>query len=125
MKNIISFTLLAIILLQSCVAYQNISVPINEAQNRGNVKVISKTGEIFKYQNITNLNDSVYFGVKSGTLTKLDPLQIISVHLKDREKSNMLTTFLAISLTGLVVVIIIGALVASGTITIVNGINSI
>ena len=87
MKKSVSITLLAIILLQSCAVYNKRPVLINEAYDKGKVKVIFNSGESFKY-NFISWKDNNYFGVKGKNQTRLDPNEIMSIHLKNINKSK-------------------------------------
>lgn len=94
MKKHISIILLATILFQSCVAYQKTSVSLNEAYNRGNVKIKSTNGENKKYTNII-MEDSIYYGVQDWQ-NKLPilPASVDSIYLKDKKKSNLLNSLM-------------------------------
>ena len=65
MKRSISIFLLAVMLLQSWVVYQHTSVPLDDAQNQGRVKVATTYGTDMKFTNMY-FEDSLYYGV-AGT----------------------------------------------------------
>ena len=90
-KKNISVLLLATILLQSCVAYQKTSVPLDVASNNGYVKVTNTIGKSFEFHHIES-TDSIYYGVRKGERTKLDEAQLIGIYLQDKKKSTWLTT---------------------------------
>ena len=96
MKKSTSLFLLATILLHSCVAYKNVSVPINEAYEKGNARVVSKLGTKFNFKNII-LEDETYLGIKGKNRIKIDTAQISAIYLKDISKSKR-NTILAWSL---------------------------
>ena len=114
-KQTIAIVLLVTILLQSCVAYQNTSMSIDEAQNKGPVRVTSTQGDNIKFRNI-QAKDGAYYGVNGNRITQIDPAQIISIHLKDFKKSKtqtaILATFLTVSVLALVIVAVVAASVA-------------
>ena len=90
MKKSISVVLLAIMLLQSCVAYQKTSVSINEACERGSVKVTNSSGKSTRFTNIV-LKDSIYYGTNSSNRfieEPLYPINIRGIFLKDLKKSK-------------------------------------
>ena len=72
---------MAALVLQSCVAYQSTSVSINDAYNKGNVRVLTTTGEKIKFQNI-ELRDSTYYGVTENNRVKLNINKISAIHLE-------------------------------------------
>jgi len=94
MKKLI-IALIAVVLLQSCSAYQKTSVSINEASNTGEVKVITTTGERYVFQNI-ELKDSIYYGVrrKNETLV-IDTDSVSSIYLIKKEKKSPVAASLA------------------------------
>ena len=96
MKKSFSIALLIIVLLQSCVVYQHTSVPLDDAQNQGKVKVATTYGTEMKFANLY-FEDSLYYGVAGTQKIRLDTTQILSVYLKDIKKSKTHTILLAIS----------------------------
>ena len=115
MKKSVSITLLAIILLQSCAVYNNKPVSsLYEAAGKGKVKVVYKSGESFEYDFIA-LDDNNYFGVNSKNFTQLDPDEILSIHLKNRNNSSSKTE-------KIIAGIIIGGLVVGLIIAVVLGV---
>lgn len=111
-KQTTAFVLLVTILLQSCVAYQNTSMSIDEAQNKGPVRVTSTHGNDIKFRNI-QAKDGIYYGVNGKKVTPIDPAQIISIHLKDIKKSKTQTAILATLLTVSFVALALAAVVAA------------
>ncbi len=51
-KPKISYCLILLMLLQSCVVYQKSSVSLSNAHNEGKVKVISQEGENYWFQKV-------------------------------------------------------------------------
>ena len=80
-KQAIYGIVLAALLLQSCVAYQSTSVSINEAYNKGNVRVHTTSGEKLKFQNI-ELQDSTFYGMTENNRVKLEINKISAIHLE-------------------------------------------
>lgn len=78
MKKSISVTLLAIILLQSCVIYQNTPVSLEEVLDKGKVKV-EKNGKKLYFNNII-WDENSYYGVTSTYNMLLD--STVSVYLQ-------------------------------------------
>ena len=121
MKKLISSFLLVIILLQSCVVYQKTSVSLEEAVDKGKVKLITKKGEKVKYKKIIQ-KDSIYYGFDLKKLKNVDGVfewneityqlwdtEIESIHIKDKEKSTTRTIFLVLG--SIPVVLILGTLI--------------
>ena len=104
MKKSISIVLLATILLQSCVAYQDTSVSVNDAQNQGKVKVATTYGKQIIFKNM-HRKDSIYYGLYGSQEIRVDTTQIKNVYLKDKKKSNRRTVFLVV---GVPLTIILG-----------------
>jgi hypothetical protein len=102
-KQLISIALLVTILLQSCVVYQDTTVSINEAHNRGKVKVKSNRGVSYEFSNI-EMRDSIYYGVNKNGDIPLKTELITSIYLQDINKSKTQTTFFWVSFTVLMVV---------------------
>ena len=96
MKKVISIALLATIMLQSCVVYQNTSVSLNEAQDKGRVKVATTYGTQMEFINMYS-KDSLYYGATKIQDIRLDTAQISNIYLKDIKKSKTRTILLAIS----------------------------
>lgn len=108
MKKSISIILLATILLQSCVAYQDISVSLNDAYDRGSVEVINSSGKSTRFTNIV-LKDSIYYGINSANRFVEEPLDSINttaIYLQDIRDSRI-NTWIGVSLS----VVIIGLIV--------------
>ena len=62
MKKLVPVALIILLFMQSCVVYQKTPVQLNEAHNKGKVKVVTVVGEILKFKNIVQ-KDSMYYGV--------------------------------------------------------------
>lgn len=92
-KKIIYFLISQLLLFQSCVAYQKTSVSLNEAHDRGKVKVSTFIGEDIKCKNI-NMQDDIYYGLSGKNEIKLSPDQIKAIYLKDIKKSKTQTIIL-------------------------------
>ena len=94
MKNkTISIVLLVTMFLQSCVAYNYTSVSLDNAYDKGRVKIINTYGTNVEFKSIIMV-DSIYYGVNRGTETRLDEYQISSIYLQNHPKSNMITIVL-------------------------------
>ena len=63
MKKSISLVLLATIIFQSCAVYQKTSLTLDEAKDKGKVRVITSQGDALKFNNIVQ-KDSMYYGVR-------------------------------------------------------------
>jgi len=115
-KQLISIALLATILLQSCVAYQKTSISLDEAKNKGKVKVMRRTGNYSKFKNI-HMEDGVYYGNINNKEVLLKVSQFSAIYLEDKEKSKKQTIKLAV---GIVVTIgiffLIGAAITASSI---------
>lgn len=110
-KQLISITLLATILLQSCVAYHSTSTSINEAKYMGKVKVISTVGNNQSFKNIY-LKDSIYFGMRGNKEIRLNPAEISGIYLKDFKKSRTQTNVLVVGIVTALGVVALVAVVA-------------
>ena len=107
MKKSVSFVLLATILLQSCVAYQKTSVSLNEAENKGKVKVTTTLGDESEYDNIDFRNNG-YFGTYAHGEISLDSAQISSIYLQDIMKSKHQTIITIVSVVIVIPILLIG-----------------
>lgn len=87
MKIYISAFLLAIILLQSCVVYQNVSVSIDEAYNKGKVKLITTTGKKIMINNIEK-TDTTYYGDLGTYKLRIPADEVEAIYLYDKKESN-------------------------------------
>lgn len=96
MKKSASFVLLAVILLQSCVVYQDTSVSVNDAQNQGATKVLTTYGTEMVFDNMY-IKDSIYYGVYESQEIRLDTTQIKNIYLRDKKKSNTRTVLAILS----------------------------
>ena len=104
MKKSLPIIVLSIILLQSCVAYQDTSVSLNDAQNQGRVKVATTYGIQMKFKNIYT-KDNIYYGVAKSQEICVDSTQILNVYLKDRKKSNKRTVFLVLAISPFAIIL--------------------
>ena len=97
-KKNIPCLLIVLMLTQSCVVYQKTPVPIDQAYNKGKVKVVNTLGSKLFFKNMV-LEDKTYFGIqgKNKTKTKIDTAQVSAIYLKDFKKSKTRSIFLAIS----------------------------
>ncbi len=116
MKKSISLSLIALLLLESCVVYQKIPIALSEAHDRGKVKVITNTDEKLKFKKII-IEDSVYYGFDRKKLKneygefewvditrQLNVDVVEAIYLKDRKKSIVRTVFLVLA-TPLVIIL--------------------
>lgn len=109
-KRIIFFAPILLIFIQSCLVYHKNSVSLNQAVGQGKVKMISQSGQEYKFDNITQI-DSVYYGIgkqywtstnytsQLGAKTLLDTANISRILIKDRKKSTNKTVFLVAGTT--------------------------
>lgn len=95
MKKLVSVFLLATILTQSCIVYQKTSVSINEALDKGNVKVTNNLGQYRQFKNIY-LEGGIYYGIVQPPFwgidipftIAIDSANISDIYMKDIGKSN-------------------------------------
>ena len=116
-KQSISVVLLATILLQSCVAYQKTSVSLNEAYNRGRVRVLTQYDKKFDVKNIIYEEGEFYaIKLKDGGKIRIDTASSSSLkfYLKDYKKSKHHTRLLV---TGIVLGFTIPLIIAIGSVT--------
>ena len=90
MKKSVSIVLLATILLQSCVAYQKTSVSLNEATNKGKVKLIDANGRVYAALNI-EMQDSIYYGFIAKEKIVISEASLSEIYLQDKKKSAWMT----------------------------------
>ena len=103
MKKSISVTLLAIILLQSCVVYQSSSVSLNDALNEGKAKVIKKDNTILIVKDITKL-EGTYYMINKGWKIPLEPSDVEYIYLMNHPMSFVLTVLsIGIPLAALII----------------------
>lgn len=119
MKKISYVLFIVLLLFQSCVVYQTQSFTLDQAVNKGKVKLIGKSGQVFKFDNIS-LIDSAYFGIgreyisktqyitKEGAKTPLDSTSISGIYIRDGKKSKKRTvwTIVGISIPATYVVLV-------------------
>ncbi len=98
---------ISIVFFQSCVVYNNPSVSLSEATNKGKVKLYDTNGYTYKFTNIEKI-DSIYYGIgreyisETEYITKLDskmPLDSVMVseiYIKNIKKSKTRTVLVAI-----------------------------
>ena len=96
MKKSISIVLLATILLQSCVVYQKSPSSIEQAYDKGKVKVVNTVGTNFVFENMV-MDGETYIGLDGKERIKIDTTQVSAIYLKDVKKSKNRTIFFAIS----------------------------
>jgi len=114
MKKSTSIVLLATILLQSCVAYQKTSVSLEEAANKGNVKLIGTDGNVYEMRNI-EMQDSIYYGFIGKEKTLIAEASLAEIYLQDKKKSTRWTVLgITIPIVVLLVVFIVVLSNASG-----------
>jgi hypothetical protein len=112
MNKSISFVLLATILIQSCVAYQKKSVSIEEACNRGQVRLTTTSGMDYTFSHIYLIN-SKFYGDTEPDYIRIDTSKIASIYLKTNKKSRAQTTIF-VSVVGLLCFGLIVLIVATG-----------
>ena len=110
MKRQIAIFILVNIFLQSCVEYQQTSVSLNEAYDRGKVEVINNSGKSTRFTNII-LKNSIYYGINSISAKRfveepLDSLNISAIYLQDI-KDSRINTWIGVSLS----VVLIGLII--------------
>ena len=113
MKKSISIVLLATILLQSCIAFQKTSVSLNEAQDKGRVRVSYTNRRDASFANII-LKDSIYYGIpvpKHISEKPLEPDQISGIYLKDIKKSKEQSILFG-AIFGIILAVFIGTLIS-------------
>ncbi len=110
MKTRITLFLLVLLLLnQGCTVYQKTTISLSEASGKGKVKVISKSGKVFRFYDL-KLEDGVYYGLaKNNVLNErgryklieyyvpLTEAQIVGVYPMDPKKSKRRTILAATS----------------------------
>lgn len=73
--------------MPSCHAYYGTSVSLNEAYDKGRVKVKSTQGKRYWFTNI-ELRDSIYYGVNKQSDIRLETALIEGIYLQDNKKSK-------------------------------------
>ena len=116
-KQAVSIALLATLLIQSCVVYQHTTVSIDEAHNKGKVKVKSNRGISYEFSNI-EIRDSIYYGVSKKGDIPLKTALIASIYLQDIDKSKTKTIIAAVgaSIAGILGLLIISSLIVANAI---------
>ena len=110
MKKIIPSLIFTLFLLQGCVVYQKTPVSVEDAVDKGKVKLITEQGQKIKYKKIIQ-RDSIYYGYDLKKLKNVDgefewteityrlmEIEIESVHIQDKKKSTNRTILLALGL---------------------------
>lgn len=110
MKKSLSLVLLATILLQSCVAYQKTSVSLEQAYNKGKVKLVDMHGNKHTIQNI-EMKDSIYYAFIKEKRTILYESQISSIYLVDKKKSKTQTIIFSVTFYAILLVAAFAAFV--------------
>ena len=108
-KSTFVFLLIAL-LFQSCVVYQNTSVSLEDAVNKGNAKVINKDGQDYRFTNI-EFTDSLYYGIdEKNQAILLHPT--IFVYLQDIQQSKKKSRALGLGLgLGIPVVVLLSVFI--------------
>ena len=88
-KRKITIVVLLFMLLQSCTVYQKTSVSIEEATNKGKVKLENNNGLIWKFNKIEQI-DSIYYGIVKGDTLEITPANITKINPIDERKSLLL-----------------------------------
>ena len=121
-KHVFRYSFFLTLLSQSCVVYNQNSVPLIQAAGQGKVKMIAPSGKIYKFTNI-ELYDSAYYGMgkeyvdqytyitPEGAKTPIDSTMNQAIYIKDVKKSKKRTVLLVVGLSIPVVYIGIGILV--------------
>ena len=110
----------ALILLQGCTYYKNVSTTLTDATDKGRVKVITKQNDELVFKKIY-IRDSIYYGVRALDHIQLHPYQISEVYLKDIKKSrkvNWTTTLIIVGIP-IVYILVIIILISTGVVGIV------
>ena len=95
-KKTIPYLLLVLMFTQSCVVYQKTPVPIDQAYNKGKVKVVTTPGSKYVFKNIV-LEDETYSGIEGKNKINIDTAQVAAIYLKDIKKSKTRTIILILS----------------------------
>ena len=90
MKRAIPISVIATLLIQSCVIYQKTPVVLEEAVEHGRVMVITDSGQGYEFRKIMKSDDQLYLGVNKGDTLNLSNELISEVYL-----NNKALTFLA------------------------------
>ena len=83
------------VLLKSCTIYQKMPVSIEEAQDKGKVKVVTHNGKKTHNFKSFELKDGVFYGYSMGKI-EINPLQITGIYVKDNARSKKATKNLLI-----------------------------
>lgn len=113
MQSGISFFLILLVLLQSCVVYQKTPISLEQSGNQHlKTKISYANGTTAKFDHIL-FENGMYYGVtiKSGESisTPLEPSEINKVFIKNKSASNW-TTVAAVALPVVALVIIVSTL---------------
>ena len=94
--------------MQSCMVYEKQGISLEEAQDKGRVKVVNHNGQEFKFKNIL-YKDSLFYGQKSNSseLIKIYTDSIEEVYLFDEKKSKLKTILFFAALAGLHYIILL------------------
>ena len=87
-KQALAQIIILALLVQSCVAYQNTSVSMNQAVDQGRVKVVSKEGNKQRLQEIIKKEDQFYGVLNRDITIPIDSASIEAVYKYDRGKST-------------------------------------
>jgi len=98
MKNKrITLLVLLFVFLQSCTVYNSTSVSLEEATDKGKVRVFNNAGLEWVFKEI-QMKDSVFYGVTSKDTLKIRQNQVSTIYTIDKEESERKTKLLKKSL---------------------------
>ena len=95
-KKTFPYLLIALMLTQSCVVYQKTPVPIEQAYDKGKIKVVNTFGSKLFFKNMV-IEGETYFAMQGQNKIKIDQAQVSAIYLKDIKKSKTRTLILIIS----------------------------
>ena len=106
-KRTIAYLLTLFILCQSCVIYQNTSVPIESAIDKGQAKLIMKSGKKVHLDKIEK-EDSLYYAWNSMWEDKIliYPTSVEAIYLKDSASSTAASVVLFVILPIVALIVI-------------------
>lgn len=122
-KNQVVYSLILLMLFQSCIAYQATPTTLNSAVDKGPVKLVDNEGRIYKFKNV-GLKDGIYLGTGNvysnleyvtrldGGLSILDSANFNQVYLKDVDRSQMKSIGLGIGITAFAVLVVLTVVAA-------------
>ncbi len=122
-KNQIVYSLILLMLFQSCIAYQSTPTTLNSAVDMGPVKLVDNEGRIYKFKNV-GLKDGIYLGTGNvysdleyvtrldGGLSILDSANFNQVYLKDVDRSQMRSIWLGVGIASFAALVVLTVIVA-------------